>query len=393
MDAPAHRTRIVVTGDALAACLLLAVAMGFGRFAYTAMYPLMVRDGVVTIESGSLAASANYAGYLVGALAMGRARPADAAFLCRVGSTATVLCLAAMAPSAAPAWFYCIVRFLAGVASAVVLIGASVWLLQVVGLSEGAPLLFGGVGAGIAVSAEIVALGTKLHQHSSELWLVLTVTGAVLVGFAWSRFGSRAPGRAPSPAAGSSVAPKSELSPATLILAYGLAGFGYIVTATFLPLFVRTALGSVDPVHIWAVFGLAAAPSCFFWNAVHRRFGARRALAANLFCQAIGVVMPVFSHHPIALLLGSFLVGWTFLGTVTVALLAGRRAGDSQRFNIIAAMTAAYGVGQIVGPILTGVLHGRTGSFDTPLMVAGGALLVGGIACLVSRTREEPTLA
>ncbi|MDR8340334.1 YbfB/YjiJ family MFS transporter, partial [Acinetobacter baumannii] len=51
-----------------------------------------------------------------------------------------------------------------------------------------------------------------------------------------------------------------------LLMVYGLAGFGYIITATFLPLFLSGSLQSVDPVHLWALFGLAAAPSCLIWH-------------------------------------------------------------------------------------------------------------------------------
>ncbi|SQC41299.1 major facilitator family transporter [Klebsiella pneumoniae] len=34
-------------------------------------------------------------------------------------------------------------------------------------------------------------------------------------------------------------------------MVYGLAGFGYIITATYLPLFLSGSLQSVDPVHLW----------------------------------------------------------------------------------------------------------------------------------------------
>src|SRR4051812_28187340 len=45
----------------------LAVAMGIGRFAFTPLLPLMQQDGGVSLLQGSWLATANYAGYLIGA--------------------------------------------------------------------------------------------------------------------------------------------------------------------------------------------------------------------------------------------------------------------------------------------------------------------------------------
>ena len=59
---------------AIAAAAILAIGMGFGRFAFTAIYPHMVKEGVLTLHDGSRAASANYAGYLLGAILAMRAR-------------------------------------------------------------------------------------------------------------------------------------------------------------------------------------------------------------------------------------------------------------------------------------------------------------------------------
>ncbi len=55
-------------GVTIAAALVLVVGMGFGRFAFTGLYPLMIVDQQISVEGGSYAASANYAGYLIGAL-------------------------------------------------------------------------------------------------------------------------------------------------------------------------------------------------------------------------------------------------------------------------------------------------------------------------------------
>ena len=42
--------------------------MGIGRFAFTPLLPLMVRDGALPQNAGAWLAASNYLGYLVGAL-------------------------------------------------------------------------------------------------------------------------------------------------------------------------------------------------------------------------------------------------------------------------------------------------------------------------------------
>src|SRR5690349_2706627 len=49
--------------------LALAVAMGIGRFAFTPLLPMMQDDYSLTVAAATWLATANYAGYLVGALA------------------------------------------------------------------------------------------------------------------------------------------------------------------------------------------------------------------------------------------------------------------------------------------------------------------------------------
>jgi membrane protein implicated in regulation of membrane protease activity len=53
---------------AAAGLVSLAVAMGIGRFAFTPLLPMMLADGVLDLPTASWLASANYFGYLVGAL-------------------------------------------------------------------------------------------------------------------------------------------------------------------------------------------------------------------------------------------------------------------------------------------------------------------------------------
>lgn len=375
-----HSTRAAII-DALAAALALAVAMGFGRFAFTALYPMMIEDGIFGIGGGSMAASANYAGYLVGALGMARVNADTSASLTRWGLVATVLLLAAMALPIPPVGL-AVVRFLAGVASAVVMIASSVWLLQAVGFSSGAPLLFAGVGVGISLSAELVVAADWQGAASWQAWLVLAAAATVLVGLSWLRL--RSPDHAGGGPRPGPEAPGDRLGPVVLIAAYGLAAFGYIITATYLPLIAQGALGGIDPVHLWAVFGVGAVPSCFFWHALHRSLGTRRAMAVNLGVQVIGVALPAMTLHPVALLFSALMVGGSFVGTVTIAMLAARAVAGGLKFNILAAMTASYGVGQIIGPLVAAALFGPRQSFDAPLLAAAAALAVGTVLCLMA---------
>jgi len=116
----------------------LAVAMGIGRFAFTPLLPMMLHEGLVGLPMASWLATANYLGYLLGAMACALlpwlpARwPASAAWLAptrlvRAGLAATVLLTLGMALPWPAAWPT--LRLLAGVASAFVFVQTSGWAL------------------------------------------------------------------------------------------------------------------------------------------------------------------------------------------------------------------------------------------------------------------------
>jgi MFS family permease len=387
------------TLEAVAGALVLAIGMGFGRFSFTGMYPLMVRDGVIDVTAGSVAASANYAGYLLGAILMGRFRHGHAARLCQLSMIGTIACLAVLSLPLSPSSI-AVVRFVAGAVSAVALVAASIWLLHVVGHHHGAPLLFSGVGLGIVVSAEIIAIGAAEHFNSAALWALLAAAALLLSAMAWPRLSARRDEDDAEPdndhEAGANAGATASANPSAkggarhragpnayvLVALYGLAGFGYIVTATYLPLLVKDAVPGIDPVHIWAAFGIGAVPSCFLWHWLNHRFGSRRSMALNLLVQAAGVMLPVFAESASMFLASALLVGGTFVGTVTIAMPAARQIASTVRFNIMATMTAAYGVGQILGPLVSTALFARTHSFEQPLVAAGAALIAAAVlAC------------
>ena len=367
---------------AFGAALVLVIGMGVGRFAFTGLLPLMISEGKLTVDGGSYAASANYGGYLVGALLLGLLPSYPSRLVCLVSMAASVAFLAVLGLPL-PEWLIIAVRGIAGVASATGLVAASHWLIQDQRQVHGSPALFAGVGAGIFLSAELIVLTHMAGMSSNAIWLALGI--GALAAALLSTFLLLAKRHADEPVQTAAHQPETllgQLPVPRLILIYGLAGFGYIVTATYLPLLVRTALPSLDPVHVWAVFGLAAVPSCYLWHALHIRWGTRKALMANLLVQAVGVILPALAASPIAYFTGAVLAGGTFMGTVTIAMLAARRLSGTVRFNILGIMTASYACGQIAGPIAANALYGATASFNPSLGLAAGVSVAGAIACL-----------
>ena len=141
--------------------------MGIGRFAFTPVLPMMQQDQGLSVTAGAWLASANYFGYLAGALAaIWMQRQATIAI--RIALVAIGVVTVAMGVANGLA-LWLLLRAAAGVASAWVLIHASAWSLERLAAVR-RPLLngivFGGVGAGIAAAGGIcVAL---MHVKASS---------------------------------------------------------------------------------------------------------------------------------------------------------------------------------------------------------------------------------
>ncbi|ENX37888.1 hypothetical protein F888_02068 [Acinetobacter courvalinii] len=369
--------------SAFSAALIIAIGMGFGRFAFTAVYPHMIAEGILSLHSASIAASANYAGYLFGALFAIKIQSQHSYATSVFATIGTTLCLILLAyvDSASVIIF---IRGLAGVLSAFAMVSASLWLLQQQKQSHQAPILYAGVGLGITLSAELLVFGTQLGWQSKSLWLFLGASSLILGLVAIAGLSRAQPRSAfESNLSHSYVkAPKA----IALIMIYALAGFGYIITATYLPLLVKQALPNIEAAHIWAIFGLGAIPSCFFWHYLHDRLGTRVALSSNLGLQAIGVVLPIIIPTAWGYLLSALLVGGTFMGTVTIAMPVAQRITRQSKTNLIAIMTVVYGLGQIIGPIIANTLFSMYHTLDSSLITAATALL---IATLISLKSAE----
>lgn len=231
-DGTPRTGRAIVT----AACVL-AAAMGIGRFAYTPILPLMQAQADVTGSLAASIASANYVGYLLGMIAGMVWQPAARSRTSlRVSAVALVATLAMMPLTTSPAaWLAA--RTVAGAASALIFLVASNAVLERATGDRAhlAGWVYGGVGAGIALSgALILTAGTGVTWRAA--WLLATVAAVGLLVAAWPLGAGPAP--TPPRSAEATRVPRGFV---VLAVMYAVEGAGYIVAGTFLVAAFRSA--------------------------------------------------------------------------------------------------------------------------------------------------------
>ena len=240
---------------ALAGLAALAVAMGIGRFAFTPMLPMMQADAGLSVAQGGWLASANYVGYLAGAL-WAAAMPVRAALAIRVGlATIAAATLAMSLDSGFGGWM--VLRALAGMASAWVLIYTSAWCLERLASPIHKATVFAGVGAGIVVAGVLCLALMIARTGSPHAWMALGLVAAAGTVLVWPVFSSS---HAALPTERRAMRWTGE--ELRLVLCYGAFGFGYIIPATFIPALARQVID--DPAVFgwaWPAFGAAALAS------------------------------------------------------------------------------------------------------------------------------------
>lgn len=396
---------------ALAGAISLAVAVGIGRFAFTPILPMMLADGVVNLPQASLLASANYLGYMLGALLCTvqpwvwsrwpRLPPLRFISLVRAGLVTTGVLTLAMALDWPGAWP--VLRFAAGVTSAVVFVFTSGWCMSQLA-QRGKPamggLIYMGPGAGIVTSGLLASGMVAFSWSAAAAWGVFGVLAFALLAAVWRYLvgpeeqlaGRPAPAQPSTPGHVQQAHRLVHLELPVFTLAYGLAGLGYIVTATFLPVIARAALpGSAWLDLFWPIFGAGIMTGAALATRIPGRLDRRWLLVGCYTLQALGVLCSLVLPSLLGFAAGSLMLGLPFTAITFFAMQEARRLRPESAASLMGLLTAFYGVGQIVGPPMVAVLmrHTPTASagFTWSLQIAAGALVLGaGLLAWLART-------
>ncbi|WP_458246657.1 YbfB/YjiJ family MFS transporter [Streptomyces sp. MAI_2237] len=360
------------------AAAALAAGMGVGRFVYTPILPLMHTGAGLSAGAGGNLATANYVGYLAGALAGILAPALTRSRSVLRGSLVLLTGTLAAMPLTHSTAVWAVLRLAAGVAGALVFVVAAGSLLH--HLRDHPPHLsgwaFGGVGGGIALSGLLVLVLRSFGDWRTAWWAAAALT-ALLTAACWNL----RPEAAPAAQVGAGGArPRTHRWFGALFVSYTLEGFGYIVAGTFLV----AAIGQGSPGWIgsgaWVLVGLAAVPSSALWARLGRRWSRPGLLMTALVVQAAGIALPALTGATAAALGSAVLFGATFIGVSTLALATGAHL----RFpRSVALLTAGYSVGQILGPLaVTPLLHH---GYRQALLLAALVVLAAAAAAAVLR--------
>ena len=341
LDSSAARDAVAASTIAIAGLAALAVAMGIGRFAFTPVMPMMEADAGLTLRTAGWLAAANYLGYLLGALCAARLSFGQAV---RGGLLLIAVVTFAMGVAHAFA-LQLVLRLVAGIASAA---------------------------AGLIVMAAM-----QLRMDSDRTWQLLGGLSLLATLVLWRSLG----GPRATPVAPAEERARSRIhwnaDKRRLTWCYGALGIGYIIPATYLPDMAHRFV--TDPLIFglaWPVFGVTSALSTWIAARWLGRVDDRKLWAICYLLMAAGCALPALWPTFTAILVSALLVGGTYMVVTMQGLREARRAAETEATAFIAVMTAAFAIGQIIGPLLVSAVAHLPHGFSATLLAAAVVVLL-----------------
>jgi MFS family permease len=369
------------------------LCIGIARFSYTPLLPVMQDQTWIGDAEGGWMAAINYAGYMCGALLA--ASLSDLQLkdrLYRIGLIMAVVTTAGMALTE-NILLWSLLRFLSGLSSAGSMLIASGlilnWLIRNHHRSE-LGIHFAGIGLGIMFAAIVVEVMLRLSLSWDEQWLWFALLGVLLAIPAWRWLPRPQPLNLTGGGQPMQDQPPGRRFMWLMMAAYFCAGYGYVISATFIVTIVERepALAGMGQL-VFLMVGLAAAPAVMVWDLIARRMGYLGALLLAYLIQVVGIVMPALSESLAAVLLSAVLYGGTFIGCVSLVLTMAGRLYPSKPAKLMGKMTLSYGAAQIIAPALTGMLAAQSGNYNTGLWLAGGFVTLGAVLILALRLTDR----
>lgn len=369
----------------LTGIVTLIAVMGIGRFSLTPQIPIMIGDGFLTLSTAGILASMNYIGYLLGALHVSRMKSGHVGYL-KAGLACTVL-VTILSGFTSEFELQCLFRFVAGVGGAWALIIVTTWT-QLSLATRQAPRLsaavFTGPGLGITLSGLLAWCMSQYQLNSSQSWLIYGVVSLIAMVAIWRQL----PAKLESVPA---TATKNKVSSSIkkLIIIYTLAGFGYILPATFLSQMAHSAFpGSQLSAFFWPLFGISAVTGVVLVILSQGKFDTRISLSLAMIFQGAGVSASVIIPGAPGLLISTILTGLGFLSIMQLTMRFARELTNGSLAGTVGLLTSGYATGQLTGPLISSLSLSLFGSLEEAILLASCCLIAGGLIVIGIKSRS-----
>jgi len=359
----------------------LIVTVGVARFSYSLLLPIMQDGAGLTELGGSWLATTNFMGYMFGVLLAANLHNLHYKYnLHRIYLLLSVVTSAFMVMTT-DIVIWAVLRFIAGVcASGGLIIASGLILKWLVKNNHRAELgiHFSGAGVSIILTSLLVEMMLFISADWQQQWLALTVMALIFSIPAWLWI--------PHPFIDGQIDsnikdnPPTKIFKSLMMLAYFCAGYGYVVSSTFIVDIVENIEGLQGlGGFAFLLVGVAAMLAPFIWDRIARSTGYLKALIAAYILQAIGILLPVISDSATVIILSVLLFGGTFIACVSLVLTMAGKFYPSNPAKFMGTMTLAYGAAQIIAPIFTGYLTEAFGSYDIGLCLSATVVIAGAL--------------
>ena len=388
-----NTSRWLGLGDALALALAPLVALGFTRFAYALLLPPMQQEFAWSFARAGSLNTSNALGYLIGALLA--AWLARRWGLLRSFTAAMALSALALMATALPSSFLglVVVRGLGGLTTAVAFVLGTSLAIKSMPRQPATALSIYFAGSGLG----IVLAGTTLpwmHTASGEpawrlAWLFLGALALLATAFTHRAARTCVQRMAPPTSSAAEASILRSLWPS--LLANVLYGAGYVGYMTFMIALLQGQGAKASlPMLFFAVLGGASVVASAPWGGLLARLRTGDGFALVSVLVALGSIPPLLWQGPWAALVSALVFGACFMaGPAAISLVAQRTLSASRLTWGLALLTAAFSLGQSIGPVLAGGISDTTGTLQSGLWLGPVLLVMGALVSLLHRRQAS----
>jgi MFS family permease len=383
---------IMVTGT-----LCIFASLGLGRFSLGMLLPSMGRDLHLSYGQMGLIGTLNFIGYLVAVLLCGRlARrfgPRRLIATALAGIGISMLLISQARNLAQILALYLLTGIGSGLSNVPMVSLISCWFAS---SKRGRAAGFVAIGSGFAIilSGRLIPYLNRIQEQGWRTsWLVLgalvlcvaVICGLVLRNSPQDRgllpIGASGHPQGQHPVFSVQTAEHGHRSSLVLLCAalYFLFGFTYVIYTTFIVTTLVKEKGLSEAVagNFWAWVGLLSLASGPVFGILSDRFGRRPALMVVFFIQSLAYLLIALNLPPVFLYLSIGCFGIVVWSVPTImAALVGDVAGAERMAAVFGFVTFIFGLGQISGPFLAGILAEKTGSFSSSFLLAAALALI-----------------